>query len=118
MTNVSKPDRLDSAAVWFVCPLCNRRVTAGGDGRTKAIWQHQQICRGARLIEGKGEFDHVWFWRARLPNRKGQRCRIRCRARSLNSVAVEFEDGEVVCTSKHAVRLYEAPRQLDMFGGA
>jgi hypothetical protein len=45
----------------------------------------------------------VWWWRKRLPERKGQRCRILARG-SRNSVAVEFEDGYRVITSRWAVR--------------
>ena len=49
------------------------------------------------------DFDHVWYWRQRLPNRKGQRCRVLVRGR-MNSILVEFEDGQQVVTSRHAVR--------------
>jgi len=53
-----------------------------------------QVCRS---------FDHVWFWRSRLPERKGQRCRVLVRGR-MNNVLVEFEDGYKVVTSRYAVR--------------
>lgn len=46
---------------------------------------------------------HVWFWRKRLPERKGQLCRIIERGR-MNSIMVEFEDGFRVVTSRFAVR--------------
>lgn len=49
-------------------------------------------------------FDHVWFWRARLPERKGQHCRVLARGK-MNSIMVQFIDGERVITSRHAVRL-------------
>lgn len=45
----------------------------------------------------------VWFWRSRLPERKGQRCRVVARGK-LNSVLVEFPDGFLVVTSRYAVR--------------
>lgn len=48
--------------------------------------------------------DHVWFWRARLLHRKGERCRVLARGR-MNSVLVEFADGEKVITSRYAVRM-------------
>lgn len=48
-------------------------------------------------------WDHVWWWRSRLPERKGQRCRVLVRG-AKNSVLVEFEDGETVVTSRYAVR--------------
>ena len=48
-------------------------------------------------------FDHVWWWRARLPDRKGQRCRVLARG-AKNTVEVEFSDGYRVFTCRHAVR--------------
>ena len=47
---------------------------------------------------------HVWFWKSRLPERKGQRCRVLVRSKRMNSVLVEFEDGYKVVTSAYAVR--------------
>jgi len=55
-------------------------------------------------------FDRVWFWRARLPERKGQACRVLARGR-MNSVLVEFEDGYKVITSRYAVRRIDASAQ-------
>lgn len=54
-------------------------------------------------------FDHVWFWRTRLPERKGQRCRVVARG-SMNSVMVEFEDGTKTITSRYAVRKANPPK--------
>jgi len=51
----------------------------------------------------KSPFDHVWYWRSKLPARKGERCRVLVRAK-MNSVLVEFPDGEKVVTSRYAVR--------------
>ena len=48
-------------------------------------------------------FNYVWFWRARLPERKGQRCRVILRG-GMNSALVEFQDGQRVVTSRYAVR--------------
>lgn len=48
-------------------------------------------------------FDRVWYWRVNLPHRKGERCRIVARG-TMNSVCVEFEDGDRVITSRYAVR--------------
>jgi hypothetical protein len=50
-------------------------------------------------------YDHVWYWRSRLPERKGAPCRVVARSRRLGSVLVEFEDGFRVVTSRYAVRL-------------
>jgi hypothetical protein len=49
------------------------------------------------------KWDHVWFWRAKLPERKGQPCRVLVRGR-MNTISVEFEDGYRVTTSRYAVR--------------
>jgi hypothetical protein len=49
-------------------------------------------------------YPYVWWWRVRLPNRKGQRCRITARG-SLHSIRVEFLDGSWVITSRWAARL-------------
>lgn len=46
---------------------------------------------------------HIWFWRALLPDRKGQPCRVTARGK-MNSIRVEFPDGFKVITSRHAVR--------------
>jgi hypothetical protein len=46
---------------------------------------------------------HVWHWRAKLHERKGQRCHILARGR-LNSILVEFTDGYRAITSRWAVR--------------
>ncbi len=49
------------------------------------------------------DFPLVWFWKAKLPERQGQRCRVIVQGR-LNTVLVEFEDGYRVVTSRYAVR--------------
>ena len=49
------------------------------------------------------DYDHIWYWRAKLPDRKGQRCAVIARGK-MNSVLVEFEDGYRVITSRYAVR--------------
>ena len=48
-------------------------------------------------------YPYVWYWRARLPERHGQPCRVLARGR-MNSVLVEFADGFLVVTSRYAVR--------------
>lgn len=50
------------------------------------------------------KFTHVWYWRSRLPERKGRRCRVLARGR-MNSILVEFGDGFKVITSRFAIRL-------------
>lgn len=49
------------------------------------------------------KYDLKWYWRKRLPERKGEPCRILARG-TMNSVLVEFEDGHRVVTSGWAVR--------------
>jgi hypothetical protein len=49
-------------------------------------------------------YDHYWYWRSRLPERKGSACRVVVRSRRLGSVLVEFEDGFRIVTSRYAVR--------------
>jgi len=51
----------------------------------------------------KPKYDKVWYSRARLPERKGQRCKVLVRGK-MNSALVEFEDGFRVITSRYAVR--------------
>jgi hypothetical protein len=48
-------------------------------------------------------YDHIWFWKTRLHERKGQACRVLARGK-MNSILVEFEDGFKVITSRFAVR--------------
>jgi len=49
------------------------------------------------------EYPYVWFWRAKLGDRKGQKCRVLARGK-MNSILVEFEDRYRVLTSRFAVR--------------
>jgi hypothetical protein len=49
-------------------------------------------------------YDCVWYWRAKLPERKGQRCRVLAYG-AMNSILVQFEDGYRVVTGRHAVRV-------------
>lgn len=44
-----------------------------------------------------------WFWKARLPERRGQLFRVLARGR-LNSCLIEFEDGWRCVTSRNALR--------------
>lgn len=46
---------------------------------------------------------YVWYWRSRLPDRKGQPCEVLARGR-MNSILVRFDDGYMVVTSRYAVR--------------
>lgn len=46
---------------------------------------------------------HRWFWKKKLPERKGQSCTILARG-CMNSILVEFSDGYKVITSHYAVR--------------
>lgn len=55
------------------------------------------------MASASSPFDRVWFWSRNLPHRKGAPCRIVARG-AMNSICVEFEDGERVITSRYAVR--------------
>jgi hypothetical protein len=59
----------------------------------------------SQLVTNAAEANYplVWWWRCRLPQRRGQRCRITARG-GLNSARVEFPDGFWVITSRWAVR--------------
>lgn len=48
-------------------------------------------------------YDRVWTWRTRMPERKGQRCRVIVASR-MQSALVEFEDGYRVVTSVRGLR--------------
>jgi hypothetical protein len=61
------------------------------------------------MLLPKSSFDHIWYWRTRLPERKGQLCRVTARGK-LNSVRVEFQDGFTVITSRYAVRKIDPAR--------
>jgi hypothetical protein len=56
------------------------------------------------------KYDHIWFWKSRFPDRKGQKCRVLTRGK-MNSILVEFEDGHRVVTSRFAVRKIKDDRQ-------
>lgn len=58
-------------------------------------------------------YNHVWAWGRPSkalppyePQRKGRRCRVVCRGRGRGplNVAVELDDGELVCAPRWAVR--------------
>jgi len=49
------------------------------------------------------DYPYVWYWRTRLPERKGQPCRVLVRGK-MNSALVQFQDGHAVVTSRYAVR--------------
>jgi hypothetical protein len=53
--------------------------------------------------EGRDPFGLYWRVKTRLPERKGQPCRVLARG-TKNSILVEFEDGYKVVTSGWYVR--------------
>jgi hypothetical protein len=66
-------------------------------------------------------YPYTWFWKSRLPERKGQRCRVLVQGR-MNSILVEFTDGYRVVTSRYAVRKQKGPdgfeNHQDLFKGS
>lgn len=63
-------------------------------------WADELLDERLRLLR---LYPMVWRWRARLPERFGQRCRVTARGR-LNTVRVEFPDQQIVFTSRYAVK--------------
>lgn len=47
-------------------------------------------------------YPYVYFWHRQ--GRKGQRCAVTARAKVMNSIRVEFEDGYVMITSGNSIR--------------
>lgn len=68
---------------------------------------------GAILMQ-RPFYDHYWRVKTRLPERKGQACRVLVRSGRMNSVLVEFADGTLVVTSRNYVRAY-ARAKIDLF---
>ena len=56
------------------------------------------------IKEGIDDYDHYWYWKEKLPERNGKKCKVKKRGGRMNTVVVEFEDGYKVATSRHAVR--------------
>lgn len=84
-------------------------VQSRGEGDFSPVAQRPEQALYKRQVAGSSparttNFDHVWFWKSRLPHRKGQPCRVLIRGGKMNSILVQFEDGERVCTSRYAVR--------------
>lgn len=78
--------------------------------RAQDVREARDLFAGAALAGARvtsvarwATLDHAWFWRAKLPERKGHRCRVLVRG-GMNSVLVQFSDGYRVVTSRHAVR--------------
>ena len=46
---------------------------------------------------------HIWFWRSRLPERKGEPCEVVARG-AMNSIKVRFADGFTVITRGRGLR--------------
>lgn len=47
---------------------------------------------------------YTYIYRWDRHGRKGQRCAVTARAKAMNSIRVEFEDGYVMITSGNAIR--------------
>lgn len=81
--------------------------TADSDRRAPAAGGQTSAAAYGKADE---PFDHVWYWRKKLPDRKGTRCRVLARG-AKNTILVEFEsDGRKVSTSRHAVRYAGPPK--------
>jgi hypothetical protein len=83
------------------------RVTSSIGGRNigNATGQRRPTRCAASLAFGEWlNYDHVWYRRSGLPERKGSPCCVVARSTRLGSVLVEFQDGFRVVTSRYAVR--------------
>lgn len=49
------------------------------------------------------QYPYRWFWKAKLPHRRGQVFRVIARG-ALNSCLIEFDDGGRYVTSRNALR--------------
>lgn len=49
------------------------------------------------------DYPYIWRVRTRLPERKGQPCRMLVRGK-MNSALIEFTDGHKVVTSRNYIR--------------
>jgi hypothetical protein len=47
-------------------------------------------------------YPYIYFWNRQ--GRKGHRCAVTARAKVMNSIRVEFEDGFVMITSGNSIR--------------
>lgn len=56
-----------------------------------------------QIMENERKFEWVWRVKTRLPERKGQKCRVLVWGK-MNNILVEFEDGFQVVTSRYYVR--------------
>ena len=73
-------------------------------------------CKGCTTLS---EYPLVWTWKAgglRTLDRAGDRCRILARGR-MNSVLIEFKDGERAVVSGNGLRRAEAWREVAKRGG-
>ena len=48
-------------------------------------------------------YPYIWRVKTRLPDRKGQRCKVLVRG-AMNNALIEFEDGYKVVTSRNYIR--------------
>jgi hypothetical protein len=51
-------------------------------------------------------YPYVYFWNRH--GRKGQPCKVTARAKRMNSIRVEFEDGYAMITSGNSIRKRKA----------
>jgi len=59
--------------------------------------------QGKRQISVPIKYPYYWRVKTRLPERKGQKCRVLVRGK-LNNALVEFEDGYRIITSRNYMR--------------
>ncbi|MBV8971211.1 MAG: hypothetical protein JO290_02850 [Sphingomonadaceae bacterium] len=83
---------------WEITPLRFYQVAGGW-----RPWLNTGVRPTASRPERAPDLDHRWRVRATLPERFGHACRVTARG-AMNSVEVEFADGERHIVSRYAVR--------------
>jgi hypothetical protein len=75
---------------------------------TGRIWRYEDEFGGFMCPDCDAmmlaDWPYVWFWRCKLGERKGLRCRVWARG-TMNSIGVEFLDGFRTVTARYAIRL-------------
>lgn len=86
---------------------CDTRVALSEEETARVEGERRRWAARSKLQRRRRELakEFPYFWRVRthLPERFGKRCAVLCRG-SMNSCAVEFEDGYRVVTSRWYVR--------------
>jgi hypothetical protein len=82
----------------------SRAQTISSEAKATAMIHTAQSVTQKAIIQNQVNTNpYIWFWKSRLPERKGQPCSVLARGR-MNSILVEFQDGFRAVTSRYAIR--------------